>query len=115
VKHPLGALLAACLVVLGGVCLSPLDVQEAAPSLVAWTADIPMASLVLTSPARSEKPLHAERAGVKKPLRLARALPVWEQPAGAQPRPILRHPHALPRRFLPSGRTPSRSPDDPSH
>jgi hypothetical protein len=113
---PLRALLAACLVAIGGVWLPPLAVQETGPSLAAWTAEIPVAALALTSPVRSEKPLQAARASLKKPLGLARALPVWEHAPAAQPRTGPRHLRpALPRRSLPAAGMPSRAPGDPSH
>jgi hypothetical protein len=115
-KQPLGALLAACLVVVGSVSLQPLIVQEATPSLVAWTAEMPLAALLSTASARSEKRLHAERVSLKRPLRLARMLAACEPVSAPKPASLVKASRPrFPRRSLPSGRAPSRSPDDPSH
>ncbi len=115
-KRLIVILLAARLVAIGAVVVPPLAVQETAPSLSVWTAEIPLAALALTSPVRSEKQLHAERAGLKKVARLAASMAAWERPSGAELRAISRYTHPnLPRRSLPSEQTDPSTSDDPSH
>jgi hypothetical protein len=117
IRHQVGTVLAACLILIAGMTVAPPTMLgEQAPSLVLRAPDIPLAALAVNTPIRVEKQAPGPRAQLQRPERTARYLPASERLPAPEFRGALHRTYRdLPRRLVSWRQTAPPAPDDPSH